>query len=88
MPTTKMSTWYHSNTYTADSAFDYCAGIIRHEKWCVAKSEVVTYAYESILDADKLSLVDRIIPHALGVVWGGNVCTGSCKAADVSTATA
>ena len=86
MPLTDKSSWYHSNTYTADSACEHCGGIIRHEKWCITKSEIVIYAYEAVLDAEKLSLGDRIILHALGVLWGGKVCAGNCKALIAATA--
>jgi hypothetical protein len=86
MPITDRPTWYHSNTYTADSACEHCEGIIRHENWCITKNEAVTYAYEAVLDAGKLSLGDRIILHALGVLWSGKVCAGSCKSLAAATA--
>ncbi len=85
MPTSDRSTWYHSNTYTADSACEHCGGIIRHQDWCITKSELVIYAYEAVLDARKLSLGDRIILHALGVVWIGEACAGRCKSLAAAT---
>ena len=85
MPTSERSTWYHSNTYTADSACEHSGGIIRHENWCITKNEIVTYAYEAVLDAERLSLGDRIILHALGAVWSGKICAGSCKALAAAT---
>ncbi len=79
MPTTNLSTWYHSNAYSADAACEHCAGLIRHEPWCITRSDVVTYAYEAVLDADKLSIGDQLILHALGVVWSGKMCKGQCQ---------
>ncbi len=85
MPVTETLAWYHSNTYSADSACEHCGGIIRHEQWCITKSEIVTYAYEAVLDAEKLSLGDRIILHALGVLWSGKVCAGRCQGLAAAT---
>jgi hypothetical protein len=80
MPATNLSTWYHSNAYSADAACELCAGIIRHESWCITRNELVVYAYEAVLDASKLSLGDQLMLHALGVVWSDNVCKGNCLA--------
>ena len=63
--------WQHSNKYSADAACEHCEGIVRHEPWCITQSSVVLYAYEAVLDADKLTEGDRIILHALGVKWEG-----------------
>ena len=52
MPQTNLSTWYHSNAYSADAACEHCSGIIRHEPWCITRNEVVVYAYEAVLNAD------------------------------------
>jgi len=78
MPTTNLSTWYHCNTYSADVACEHCSGMVRHESWCITRNHLVSYAYEAVIDADKLSLGDRIILHALGVVGRGKVCDGRC----------
>ncbi len=85
MPTTNSSTWYHSNAYSADAACEHCAGIIRHEPWCITRSDVVSYAYEAILEADKLSLGDQLILHALGVAWQGGACEGRCQSLAAAT---
>jgi len=79
MPTTNMKTWYHSNIYSADAACEHCSGVVRHETWCITQNDAVSYAYEAVLDADKLSPGDRIILHALGVLWRGKACDGSCQ---------
>jgi hypothetical protein len=71
--------WYHSNRYTAASACEHCAGVVRHESWCVTQNTEVYEAYEAVVDPDKLSLKDRLILHALGVTWNGP-CSGRCKA--------
>jgi hypothetical protein len=79
MPTTNMTTWYHCNTYSADAACEHCLGVIRHEDWCITRNDAVSYAYEAVLDAEKLSFGDRLILHALGVVWHDKVCEGRCQ---------
>lgn len=85
MPTPNLSTWYHCNTYSADAACEHCSGVVRHESWCITRNQLVSYAYEAVLDADKLSLGDRIILHALGVVWRGRGCDGSCPTLAAAT---
>jgi hypothetical protein len=70
--------WYHSNRYTAASACEHCAGVVRHESWCVTQNTEVYEAYEAVVDPDKLSLKDRLILHALGVTWNA-ACSGRCK---------
>jgi hypothetical protein len=31
MPTTERNKWYHSNQYSADSAYEHYSGVVRHE---------------------------------------------------------
>ena len=81
MSTQSATLWQHSNKYSADAACEHCEGIVRHEPWCITQSSVVLYAYEAVLDADKLTEGDRITLHALGVKWEGKICSGGCKAA-------
>ena len=50
---------------------------MRHELWCITRSEAVLYAYEAVVDAGKLSEGDRLVLHALGVTWVDNHCAGS-----------
>ena len=64
------SSYYHCNRYSAESACEHCAGIIRHEPWCITRNPRVLYSYQVILDPDRLTLHDRLILHALGVTWG------------------
>ena len=71
--------WYHSNRYTAASACEHCAGVVRHESWCVTQNQLVYEAYEAVIDPDKLELRDQLILHALGVTWKAR-CSGACKA--------
>ena len=59
----------HNNKYSADSACVYCDGIIRHESWCATQSANVQYAFEAVLDPDKLDIRDELILHALGAAW-------------------
>ena len=62
---------YRSNQYAASSACEHCGAIGRHEPWCITCDAAVQYAYGVVLEPDKkLTLIDRLILHALGVVWG------------------
>ena len=79
MSTQAATVWQHSNRYSADAACEHCGGIVRHEQWCVTRSEAVLYAYEAVVDANKLSEGDRLILHALGVAWIDNRCAGVHK---------
>lgn len=63
------ASWYHSNRYNVSSVCEHCGGIVRHEHWCIMVDAAVQYAYEAVLDAEKLSLIDRLTLHALGVTW-------------------
>jgi hypothetical protein len=81
MPTQEVTTWQHSNKYSAEAACEHCEGVVRHEPWCITRSSDVLYAYEAVLDADKLTEGDRLILHALGVTWTGTICSGACKSA-------
>ena len=74
------ATWYHTNRYNAQSACEHCQGIVRHERWCITLDEHVQYAFEVVPDPEKLTLLDRLTLHALGVVWGnpGPGCQGAC----------
>ena len=75
---------FHSNLYCAQSACEHCSGVIRHESWCITVNPVVYYAYEAVLDADKLSMGDVLALHSLGVQWTGKSarepanCKSSC----------
>jgi hypothetical protein len=73
------STWHHSNRYSAQSECEHCGGINRHERWCITCDPLVQYAYGVVLDAEKLTLRDRLILHALGVSWAANHCQGLCS---------
>ena len=71
--------WYHSNQHTADSACPHCEGVVGHESWCITDNRTVAYAYQVAVDADKLSVPDQIILHALGVAWKQNACDGPAQ---------
>ncbi len=73
--------WYHSNQYNEQSSCEPCAGVVRHEKWCITCDPLVRYAYEVVLSPEKLTVCDRLILHALGVSWQKNSCQGSCQRA-------
>lgn len=76
---TQLTTWTHSNKYSAEAECEHCAGLVRHESWCITVSPTVIYAHEALLDAGQLSEGDRIILHGLGVAWTGKMCAGACK---------
>jgi hypothetical protein len=69
MPVAEVKKWYHSNQYSADSKCEHCAGVVRHEPWCVTQNAVVAYAYLTATGAAPLSEQDVLILHALGVTW-------------------
>ena len=81
MSTQPTTTWQHSNKYSADAACEHCQGVVRHERWCITRSEVVLYAYEAVVHASALAEGDQLILHALGVSWIDNPCPGACKPA-------
>jgi hypothetical protein len=70
------ASWYH-NRYEAGSVCEHCGGIIRHERWCITRDPLVQYAYAVVLDPNKLTLIDRLTLHALGVAWQQNGCVES-----------
>jgi hypothetical protein len=74
------ASWYHSNQYNAQASCEHCGGIVRHEKWCITCDAIVRYAYAAVVDAEELTLSDRLILHALGVSWTKNGCKGPCLA--------
>lgn len=73
------TTIFHSNHYTAQSECEHCAGIIRHEPWCITVDPLVFYAYQIVAEPGKLTIGDALILHSLGVKWGENICAGKCK---------
>jgi len=75
--------WHHSNQYNAQAACEHCDGIVRHERWCITCDPLVQYAYGIVLDAEKLTLRDRLILHALGVTWATNDCQRGCRTSQV-----
>ena len=76
MSTQPTTVWHHSNNYNAEAACEHCQGVVRHERWCITRSEAVLYAYAAVADANKLTEGDRLILHALGVAWKNNVAAG------------
>jgi hypothetical protein len=60
---------YHSNKYHAAAACEHCAGIVRHEDWCITKNANVYHAYEMVANPQAITEKDVIILHALGVKW-------------------
>lgn len=74
----EQATLFHSNKYSADSACEHCEGIIRHESWCITTNPRVFYAYDVIVHPESMTQQDRIILHALTVLWNPAVCSGKC----------
>ena len=79
MATQPASISQHSNRHSAEAACEHYQGVVHHESWCITRSEVVLYAYEAALDADKLTEGDQLILHALGVSWTNNC---ACKSTE------
>ncbi len=59
-------------------ACEHCGGVIRHERWCITCDALVRYAYDAVAQPEKLSVADRLILHALGVLWEES-CQGACQ---------
>ena len=72
--------WHHSNKYSAEAACEHCEGIVHHQPWCITQNKAVHYAYQAVMDASSLTEHDRLILHALGVVWTSNPCDSTCAA--------
>ena len=64
---------YHTNKYNAETACVYCEGIFEHEAWCATCDPHVSYAYQIVADASKMTLGDSLILHSLGVSWANSV---------------
>ncbi len=71
---------FHSNQYCAASACEHCDGVIRHEPRCITRYGLVRYAYDVVLRAEKLSLQEQLILHALGAAWSSKACARTCRA--------
>ena len=76
------ASWHHSNQHEAKPACEHCGGVVRHERWCITCDPLVQYAYAVVLEPDKLTLIDRLILHALGVVWQKNPCLEKLRVRD------
>jgi len=46
-----------------------CGGFVLSESWCEAVNACVRYARDVVLHPSHLSFGDRMILHALGVLW-------------------
>jgi len=81
---------YPCNRYNAQAACEHCQGVIRHERWCITRDQLVYYAYQIVTDSSKVTIGDSLILHSLGVVWGEKQCEGECatKASAQSSASA
>lgn len=73
------ASWYHSNQYDSKSACEHCGAVGRHERWCITCDALVRYAYTAVLDPEKLTLIDMLILHALGVSWTKNRSAANCQ---------
>jgi hypothetical protein len=51
-----MPPFFHSNRYHADAAGQHSAGLIRHDNWCITHNPRVFYAYEIVVNPQKLRL--------------------------------
>jgi hypothetical protein len=69
MQSSSAASWYHDNRYHAQVTCEHCAGVVRHEPWCISLNSSILYAYQIVVDASVLTLSDHLILHALGVKW-------------------
>ena len=46
-----------------------CGGFVLCESWCESVNACVRYARDVVLHPSRLSFGDRILLHALGVLW-------------------
>ena len=53
---------FHSNRHHAQAACEHCAGVIRHEPWCITRDPMVYYAHQIVADPSKLTPGDALIP--------------------------
>ncbi len=65
---------YHCNRYNAQAACEHCQGVIRHERWCITRDQLVYYAYQIVTDSSKVTIGDSLMLHSLGVIWGKMPC--------------
>jgi hypothetical protein len=56
---------------------EHCFGVIRHKSWSITRNPLVYYAYEGVLDPEKLTFEDQLILYALGVRWAAKGCSGA-----------
>ncbi len=69
MQKTSSTAWHYSDHYSAQAACEHCGNLLTHEDWCITRNTAVQYAYQIILEPSKLSLLDSLILHSLGVTW-------------------
>ncbi len=48
---------------------EHCQAEGEHEPWCITRDPRVSYAYEIVAEASKLTFADTLILHSLGVTW-------------------
>jgi hypothetical protein len=77
--------FFHSNKYCQAAAYEHCSGVVRHESCCITHNSLVYYAYDIVLDAEKLTLADQLILHALGATWTRQECSGTCAATPLNS---
>jgi len=79
--------WLSNGRMSAPEVCGHCGRVLRHERWCVTRDPHVRYAYAVVMDAEKLTLRDRLILHALGVDWGNTPYAGDFQQVADSTVT-
>lgn len=70
---------FHHNCYCAETACEHCAGVVRHEPWCITVNSLVYYAYQIVVEPSQLTLFDQLSLHSLGVTWEAPACAGKCQ---------
>ena len=78
---------YYSSRYHAKAACRHCDGIIRHERWCTAVNPIVSYAFDIVADARRLTNQGRHSPALAGsymelrtIIRGAPTIRNSCLA--------
>ena len=68
MPQDRRTVYYATSRYTPVPC-EHCRRAVRHERWCIMINRNVYYAYLIVSEPDKLTLLDELILHSLGVSW-------------------
>ena len=57
------------NPFFPSTTCECCENSVNHEPWCYTVNPATRYAYQIVLDPAKLTELDRLVLHSLGVIW-------------------